>query len=100
MVRLEGTPPYEDGFYRRLCLNTPYVDWLKGFVAEVMEELPVDGLWLDIVDAQDCSCQYCQQGMLDMGLEPSNPEDRIAYGEHVLHKFEAEMTAFIHANES
>ena len=95
--RLQGTPPYEDGFYRRLCLNTPYVDWLKGFVAEVIEELPVDGLWLDIVDAQDCSCWYCQQGMLGMGLEPSNPKDRAAYGVHVLHKFEAEMTAFIHS---
>ncbi|MDF1514527.1 MAG: beta-galactosidase trimerization domain-containing protein [Anaerolineae bacterium] len=94
---LEGTPPYEDGFYRRLCLNTPYVDWLKGFVGEVIDLLPVDGLWLDIVDAQDCSCWYCQQGMAEMGLEPSNASDRMLYGKHVLHKFEAEMTEFIHA---
>ena len=94
--KLDGAPPYEDGFYRRLCLNTPYVDWLKGFVGEVLDELPVDGLWLDIVDAQDCSCWYCQQGMGDMGLEPSNTKDRITYGTHVLHKFEAEMTEYIH----
>ena len=94
--RLLGTPPYEAGFYRRLCLNTPYVDWLKGFVQDVMETLPTDGLWLDIVDAQDCSCHYCQQGMLAQGLEPSNQADRIQYGKQVLHTFQDEMTRFVH----
>lgn len=94
---LEGTPPYEAGFYRRLCLNTPYVDWLKSFVQEVIATLPVDGLWLDIVDAQDCSCWYCRQGMLEEGLEPSNRAHRIQYGQQVLHRFERDMTFFIHA---
>jgi hypothetical protein len=94
---LEGTPPYEAGFYRRLCLNTPYVDWLKGFVQDVIETLPVDGLWLDIVDAQDCSCAYCQTGMRAQGLEPSNEAHRAQYGAQVLHTFQNEMTAFIHA---
>ncbi len=94
---LEGTPPYEAGFYRRLCLNTPYVDWLKGFVQDVIETLPVDGLWLDIVDAQDCSCAYCQAGMRAQGLEPSNEAHRVEYGKRVLHTFQNEMTAFIHA---
>ena len=94
--RLLGTPPYEAGFYRRLCLNTPYVDWLKSFVQDVMETLPVDGLWLDIVDAQDCSCHDCQQGMLAQGLEPSSQADRIQYGKQVLHTFQDEMTRFVH----
>ncbi|HOU11655.1 MAG TPA: beta-galactosidase trimerization domain-containing protein [Anaerolineae bacterium] len=94
---LEGTPPYEAGFYRRLCLNTPYVDWLKGFVQDVIETLPVDGLWLDIVDAQDCSCAYCQAGMRAQELEPSNEAHRVQYGKQVLQRFQNEMTAFIHA---
>jgi len=94
---LEGTPPYEAGFYRRLCLNTPYVDWLKGFVQDVIETLPVDGIWLDIVDAQDCSCTYCQAGMRAQGLEPSNEAHRVQYGAQVLHTFQNEMAAFIHA---
>jgi hypothetical protein len=96
--RLEGTPPYEAGFYRRLCLNTPYVDWLKGFVRDVMETLPIDGLWLDIVDAQDCSCWHCQQGMRAQGLEPSSQADRIRYSKQVLHSFQNKMTAFIHTH--
>jgi hypothetical protein len=94
---LEGDAPYEAGFYRRLCLNTPYVDWLKTFVQEVIETLPVDGLWLDIVDAQDCSCQYCRQGMLAQGMEPSEAAQRVAYGKQVLHRFQEEMTGLIHA---
>ncbi len=94
----EGTPPYEAGFYRRLCLNTPYVDWLKTFVQEVIDTLPVDGLWLDIVDAQDCSCWYCRQGMLAQGMEPSNLEHRVQYGKQVLHRFQRDMTALAHAH--
>lgn len=93
---LEGTPPYEAGFYRRLCLNTPYVDWLQSFVREVAETLPVDGIWLDIVDAQDCSCRYCQEGMQAQGLEPADPAHRARYGTEVLHRFQHEMTDFIH----
>ncbi|HUT17968.1 MAG TPA: beta-galactosidase, partial [Anaerolineae bacterium] len=96
---LEGTPPYEAGFYRRLCLNTPYVEWLKRFVQEVMETLPIDGLWLDIVDAQDCSCWYCREGMVAQGLEPSNPAHRTAFGKQVLHTFQREMTALIHDHD-
>ena len=97
--RLEGTPPYEAGFYRRLCLNTPYVEWLKGFVDEVIETLPVDGLWLDIVAAQDCSCWYCRQGMLAQGLEPAEPAQRIAFGQQVLHTFQREMTGHIQEHD-
>ncbi|MBN1933764.1 MAG: beta-galactosidase trimerization domain-containing protein [Anaerolineae bacterium] len=94
---LTGTPPYEAGFYRLLCLNTPYVDWLKSFVQDVIDTLPVDGFWFDIVDARDCSCWHCKSGMLAQGLEPSNVRDRITYAEQVLQKFQQEMTAFVHA---
>jgi hypothetical protein len=96
---LEGTPPYEPGFYRRLCLNTPYVDWLEGFVEEVVQTLPADGLWLDIVDAQDCSCWYCRQGMVTQGLDPSDRTQRVMYGRQVLRTFQREMTQHIHRHD-
>ena len=35
--KVQGTPPYEAGFYRTLCVNTPYVDWLKTHVQEILE---------------------------------------------------------------
>ena len=93
--RQTGTPPYEAGFYRRMCVNTPYYDFLKAHVQEVMDTLPVDGFFFDIVHAMECSCRYCREGMLADGMEPSKPEDRIAYGTKVIDHFKTDLTAFI-----
>jgi len=93
--KLFGPAPYEDGFWHLLCLNTPFVDTLKAFVDDVVQTLPVDGFWFDIVDVRDCSCWYCRQGMVAQGLEPSRLEDRIRYGRQVLHTFVNDMTAFV-----
>ena len=97
--RLVGPAPYQDGFWHLLCLNTPYVERLKAFVDDVMATLPVDGFWFDIVDARDCSCYHCRQGMLAQGLEPSRLEDRMAYARQVLHAFVRDMTAHVHAQQ-
>ena len=92
---LQGTPPYEPGFYRRLCLNSPYVDFLKAHLKEILETLPVDGFFLDIVSAQDCSCKYCRAGMEGKGLEPSIAEVRQRYGTEVTNNFIRDLTQFI-----
>ena len=91
----EGIPPYEAGFWRRLCLNSPYVDFLKANMQEVLETLPVDGLFLDIVTPMDCSCRYCRAGMEAKGLEPSDPETRRRYGLQVVNSFKRDMTRFV-----
>ena len=93
--RHEGIPPYEAGFWRRLCLNSPYVDFLKANVQEVLETLPVDGLFLDIVTPMDCSCRYCRAGMEAQGLEPSDPEARRRYGLQIVNNFKRDLTRFV-----
>jgi len=90
-----GTPPYEAGFYRRLCLNSPYVAWLRRHVQEVLETVPTDGIFFDIVQPQDCSCIHCRAGMLAAGLDPADPAARCAFGLQVVNRFKAEMTAFV-----
>ena len=60
-----GTPPYAAGFYRALCLNSPYVDFLKAHVAEIFEVLPVDGLWFDIVAPVDDSSAWTRRALTD-----------------------------------
>ena len=90
-----GTALYEPGFYRRLCLNTPYVDFLKAFTKEVLETLPVDGLWFDIVHPVDCSCPWCRTEMLERGLDPSDAEVRKRLGVEVLQRFTSGMTKFV-----
>ncbi len=92
---LIGTKPYEAGFYRSLCVNSPYIDFLKAHVKEVLETLPVDGIFFDIVSPQDCSCKYCRQGMESEGLEPSDSQVRRDYGLRILNQFMIDMTNFV-----
>ena len=55
--------PGEPGFYRNLCVNTPYREYLKTLVQEILEMFPIDGLFFDIMFAFDCSCESCLDGM-------------------------------------
>jgi len=94
--RIRGTPPYEPGFYRYLCVNTPYRQWLQAHVRDLFESLPaVDGLFFDIVQVQECSCRYCREGMLAEGLDPADAGERRRYARDTIAKFKREMTAFI-----
>jgi hypothetical protein len=91
-----GTPPYEAGFYKYLCVNSPYVEeFLKPHVREVLTSLPTDGLFFDIVQVQPCSCRWCRQGMIDAGMDPSDAAQRQAYFTGVIGRFEADMTRFV-----
>ncbi len=92
---LVGTKPYEAGFYQELCVNTPYREFLKAHVGEMLEMLPVDGFFFDIVRSQDCSCWYCRQGMLDADLDPTDQEQRLAYNKIVLDDFKLELSDLV-----
>jgi len=94
--RVQGTPPYEAGFYRKLCVNSPYVEeFLKKHTQEMLEEIPVDGFFFDIVQPNDCSCRHCREGMLEKGLDPADGEARRQYGLEVVNQFKRDMTAFV-----
>ncbi len=93
--RRPGSEPYEPGFYAELCLNSPYVDFLRAHVQEIFALLPVDGFWFDIVFPQDCSCRYCRTEMEAQGLDPSDQEVRQRFGVGVVDRFSREMTEFV-----
>jgi len=82
-----GTGPYEAGFYRQLCLNTPYRDFVIEQAVEVLEMYPADGLFLDIINVKECSCPRCREGMVRAGLNPEEKEDRKAYMLSVIREF-------------
>ncbi len=94
---LPSTGPLEAGFYRRLCLNTPYVDFLEEYTVELGESLPVDGIFFDIVSITPCCCQHCIDGMLAESLDPANSDDRTQYAEKVLLDFQERMTEVVHS---
>ena len=51
---------YEPGFYYNLCINSPYRELVKEHIRDVFENFQdVDGIFLDIVNAFDCSCMSC-----------------------------------------
>lgn len=93
--KILGTPPYEAGFYRNLCVNSPYFDFLKRHVQEIFELLPVDGFFFDIVSPLDDSSRWTRREMAEAGLDPSNQAARIAYGRQVMDRFKHEMTALV-----
>jgi len=96
---LQGTPPYEPGFYRFLCLNerSPYLDFLRGHLDDIFDSVPVDGLFLDITHARECSCPLCRHDMLEKGLDPAKASERLAFGRETLARFIASTTAHIRA---
>lgn len=92
-----GTKPFDPGFYRRFCLNTPYVDFLAEQTAEVCDTLPTDGIFFDIVAPTPCCCEWCKAGMLAEGMDPAEAEQRRGYADQVLVKFEQRMTEVVHS---
>ena len=92
---IKGTAPFEAGFYRNLMVNSPYLDFLKAQTKEVLETLPTDGIFFDIVKPLDDSSRWTVEGMLEAGLEPSDPVQRMAYGLEVVNTFKNDMSAFV-----
>lgn len=93
--RTDGAGPYDPSFYQYLCLNTPYVDYLKTIVTDIVQNLPVDGFWFDIVVPRDCSCVHCRQSMKEKGIDPLDPAARMKHGIEVVHRFKADITRFV-----
>jgi hypothetical protein len=90
-----GTPPFEAGFYRRLCLNSPYREFLKEHTREILETLPTDGLFFDIVSIVPCACKHCRERMQSIGLDPSKHDDRMKHGLLTIIEFKREMSALV-----
>jgi hypothetical protein len=91
-----GPPLYHPGFNRKLCLNSPYRNFLKEHIKDILETLPtVDGLFLDIVSPVDCNCKFCRKEMEKRGLELSDPVLRWKFSQETIDQFKTEMTNWI-----
>lgn len=88
-------PAFDPGFYNYLCLNSPYENYLHELVKDIMESMPVDGFWFDILLPYDCSCGYCCHRMLAQGLDPSVEKMRKQFASDTLWRFKREMTALV-----
>lgn len=91
-----GTPIFEPGFYRSLCVNTAYRQFLRDHVIEVCETLPVDGIFFDIVQPVECSCWNCRSEMRKRYMDPTDAEARRVFAIQTLNAWKREMTALVH----
>ncbi len=92
-----GDGPYKDSFYQNLCVNTPYRSYLKEITKEILQTMPTDGLFFDIVTPQDCSCPYCLAQMKQQGVDAYDKAQRLAFAEQKINSFKLDMTAFVHS---
>ncbi len=93
--RIKATGPFEAGFYRQLLVHSPYVDFLKAQTQEVLESMPVDGIFFDIVDVREDCSQWSIDGMRRLGLNPADHADRMVYAHQVINDFKRDMSAFV-----
>lgn len=91
-----GPSYFEPGFYRMLCVNSPYREFLKESIIDLFQSVTkVDSLFLDIVNPAECSCRYCREKMEAQGLDPASKEDRMHFATKTITEFKHELSAFI-----
>lgn len=78
-----GAPNFLVPGFHRVCLNTPYLDYLLAQIKEVCENYDADGIFLDIVGVRQCYCQTCINQLISEGKDPSCDADVIELGERV-----------------
>ena len=93
--KVQGTPPYEAGFYRNLCVNSPYFDFLQAHVQEILDTFPVDGFFFDIVNPLDDSSRWTREAMQAAGLDESSRLARVAFGRTVIDEFKHRLTEIV-----
>lgn len=93
---VHGAGPLQAG-WRKLCLNTGYVDHLEQQILDVREKLGprIDGWWIDIVFQFDCCCQACMKEMRETGLDPKSEYDRTLQSDRVLRRFKERFSKLL-----
>ena len=85
--RLSAPPPLIPGF-KRLCFNSPYLDYICDYLTEMLGMFPdADGVFIDIISAPSCYCKYCLNDMHAAGIDPHNPEEVQKFAQTVLMKY-------------
>ncbi len=91
------TKYFEAGFYKNLCVNTGYRDFLKAQFGEVIRTIAAEGVWFDAAFITECCCSTCIGKMRALGLDPKNPEDRARFSLITYKDFVEDMSAFVRA---
>ena len=69
-----------DHWFRTMCFQSGYRDYILALIDEVLANYPVDGLLLDSMSQTVCLGVECLDAMRANGLDPRRPEDRREQG--------------------
>ena len=95
----ETPDDFFDPGYRRLCFNTPYLDYLCNQIVEAVTLFPnADGIFLDIIHQSPCCCRWCLEALNKMGLDPQVKENRLKLAGIVLENYYRKTTAAARIN--
>jgi hypothetical protein len=83
--------------YHEFCMNTPYLDILLKQIEEVVTRYDADGIFLDIVGARKCYCQYCVTSLRESGQDPRDENAVTALGEKVYLSYTRRVREVIHS---
>ncbi|MFC7622230.1 beta-galactosidase trimerization domain-containing protein [Microlunatus sp. GCM10028923] len=98
VVNADGQVIYGDrtqNFFRNLCLNTPYRDYLLGMITEVVQAYPIDGIFLDCMVIRPCSGNECAEAVRERGGDPLDQADLTAFAEEVWLSFTREVKELV-----
>ncbi len=84
-----------DHFFRDMCLNTGYADHLLGMIREVVERYPVDGIFLDCINAKPCIGSECRSAMLARGLDPACEKAQVTFAKETVAAFQKKVETLI-----
>lgn len=87
-------------FYHTICVNSPYRAFFKDHVLDIIDVVGkenVDGIFMDILFAVDCDCQYCQTKMAELKIDHTIKNERLKYSKIMLHEFKKEISEMIWA---
>lgn len=77
--------------YHKMCMSSPYLDYLVKQIEEVCKNYDADGIFLDIAGVQPCYCQNCIVEREELGLNPYDENDVLKHAEMVYKRY-AEKT--------
>ncbi|PSW20787.1 beta-galactosidase [Photobacterium sanctipauli] len=86
---------YDATFRRDLCVNTPYRDFLKDHLKDILTSFKADGFFLDIVKTDECSCHWCRTDMLEQGYDVTDRDQRLAFATKMMAEFKKDITDYI-----
>ena len=90
----KGRGYFEPGFYKNLCVNTEYRDFLKDQFGEVLAGIPAEGVWYDAAFVTECCCPTCIKMMKEKGMNPADPKDRREFSLMTYYDMVEDLTKF------